>query len=225
MRSRGIIIAIDGVVGAGKTATAKLVAEHLGYRHIDTGAMYRAFTLAATRGDVNPGDLPALQTLLAKLTIDLQLHEQGGRVLLNEEDVSEEIRRLEINRKVGSYANIPRVRRALVAEQQRMGLAGGIVAEGRDMATVVFPDAELKIHMFAELAERVDRRHREMMEKGVGISKDQLRADIEARDIEDAERDYGVTNVDAQVTEIDTTAMTLEGQVEHIVELARKNGA
>ena len=94
MRSRGIIIAIDGVVGAGKTATAKLVAEHLGYRHIDTGAMYRAFTLAATRGDVNPGDLPALQTLLAKLTIDLQLHEQGGRVLLNEEDVSEEIRRL-----------------------------------------------------------------------------------------------------------------------------------
>ncbi|SVC01862.1 uncharacterized protein METZ01_LOCUS254716, partial [marine metagenome] len=77
----------------------------------------------------------------------------------------------------------------------------------------------------AELAERVDRRHREMMEKRVSISKDQLRADIEARDIEDAERDYGVTNIDAQVTEVDTTAMTLEGQVEHIVELARKNGA
>ncbi|MBT4977033.1 MAG: (d)CMP kinase [Gemmatimonadetes bacterium] len=225
MRPRGIIIAIDGVVGAGKTATAKRVAEHLDYRHIDTGAMYRAVTLAATRGDVDPGDLPALQTLLAKLTIDLQPHEQAGRVLLNEEDVSEEIRRPEINRKVGSYANIPQVRRTLVAEQQRMGLAGGIVAEGRDMATVVFPDAELKIHMFAELAERVDRRHREMMEKGVSISKDQLRADIEARDTEDAERDYGVTNVDAQVTKIDTTAMTLEGQVEHIVELARKNGA
>ena len=225
MRPRGIIIAIDGVVAAGKTATAKRVAEHLGYRHIDTGAMYRAVTLAATRGDVDPGDLPALQTLLAKLTIDLQPHEQGGSVLLNEEEVSEEIRRPEINRKVGSYANIPQVRRTLVAEQQRMGLTGGIVAEGRDIATVVFPDAELKIHMFAELAERVDRRHREMMEKGVSISKDQLRADIEARDIEDAERDYGVTNVDAQVTKIDTTAMTLEGQVEHIVELARKNGA
>jgi len=225
MRPRGIIIAIDGVVSAGKTTTAKRVAEHLGYRHIDTGAMYRAVILAAARGDVDPGDLPALQTLLAKLTIDLQPHEQAGRVLLNEEDVSEEIRRPEINRKVGSYANIPKVRRTLVAEQQRMGLAGGIVAEGRDMATVVFPDAESKIYMFAELAERVDRRHREMMKKGVSISKDQLRADIEARDTEDAERDYGVTNVDAQVTKIDTTAMTLEGQVEHIVELARKNGA
>jgi cytidylate kinase len=225
MRPRGIIIAIDGVVGAGKTATAKRVAEHLGYRHIDTGAMYRAVTLAAARGDVDPGDLQALQTLLAKLTIDLQPHEQAGRVLLNEEDVSEEIRRPEINRKVGSYANSPQVRRTLVAEQQRMGIAGGIVAEGRDMATVVFPDAELKIHMFAELAERVDRRHREMMKKGVSISIDQLRTDIEARDTEDAERDYGVTNVDAQVTKIDTTAMTLEGQVEHIVELARKNGA
>ena len=225
MRTRGLIIAIDGVVGAGKTATSKLVAEQLGYRHLDTGAMYRAVTLAATRNGVGPGDIPALQNLLASLTVDLQPRAQGGRILLNEKDVSEEIRQPEINRLVGSYADVPEVRRGLVSQQQRLGHAGGIVAEGRDMATVVFPGAELKVRMVADLDERVNRRYREMAEKGINIDKSQLRADIEARDREDAERDYGGTFDEAQVIEIDTTAMTLEGQVEYIIDLAHKNGA
>lgn len=225
MKPRGIVIAIDGVVGAGKTATARLVAQRLGYRHLDTGAMYRAVTLAATRRGIAASDLSALEALLPLLTIDLQPGDQGGRILLDSEDVSEEIRHPEITRKVGSYADLPLVRRSLVAQQQRLGQEGGIVAEGRDIGAVVFPDAELKIAMVADLDERVSRRHRELTDKGVSITAEQVRADIETRDRDDAERDYGIANAVAGVIEVDTTGMTLEGQVDHIVALAHTNGA
>jgi len=225
VKPRGLVIAIDGVVGAGKTTTARLVAEQLGYRHLDTGAMYRAVTLAATRSDVAADDLAALAVLLESLTIDLEPRDRGGRVLLDGEDISAAIRRPEITRAVGSYSDVPLVRRALVAQQQRMGSEGGIVAEGRDMAAVVFPDAELKIAMVADLDARVDRRHRELIAKGMSINRAQVRVDIETRDRQDAERDYGVASTNLEVTQIDTTGMTLASQVEHIVALARKSGA
>ena len=225
MKPRGIVIAIDGVVGAGKTATARLVAQRLGYRHLDTGAMYRAVTLAATRRGIAASDLSVLETLLPLLTIDLQPGDQGGRVLLDSEDVSEEIRHPEITRKVGSYADLLLVRRALGSQQQRLGQKGGIVAEGRDIGAVVFPDAELKIAMVADLDERVNRRHRELTDKGVSITAAQVRADIETRDRDDTERDYGIANAVAGVIEVDTTGMTLEGQVDYIVALAHTNGA
>jgi len=225
VKPRGLVIAIDGVVGAGKTTTARLVAEQLGYRHLDTGAMYRAVTLAATRSDVAADDHAALAVLLESLTIDLEPRDRGGRVLLDGEDISAAIRRPEITRAVGSYSDVPLVRRALVAQQQRMGSEGGIVAEGRDIAAVVFPDAELKIAMVADLDARVDRRHRELIAKGMSINRAQVRVDIETRDRQDAERDYGVASTNLEVTQIDTTGMTLASQVEHIVALARKSGA
>ena len=218
----GLVIAIDGVVGAGKTTTARMVAGRLGFRHLDTGAMYRAVTVAATRRGIAAGHTASLASMLAALTIDL---EPDGRVLLNGEDVSDAIRRPEVTRAVGAYSDAPVVRKALVAQQQRMGAAGGIVAEGRDMAAVVFPCAELKISMVADLDERVERRYRELQQKGVVITPEQVRVDIETRDREDAARDYGVGGEGPEVTEIDTTDMTLEGQVDHIVALARQHGA
>ena len=223
MKRRGIVIAIDGTSGAGKTTTARGVAERLGYRHLDTGAMYRAVALAATGQGVPPEDPAALEALLAASTIDLASGQ--GRVLLNGQDVSEAIRRPEITRRASAYADVPLVRRALVAQQQRWGQEGGVVAEGRDIAAVVFPDAELKIALLADLDVRTHRRHRELTANGVGITLEQVRADIQRRDREDAARDYGGTSAATEIVELDTTRMTLAEQVECVVALARQRGA
>ena len=223
MKRRGLVIAIDGTVGTGKTTTARRVAERLGYRHLDTGAMYRAVTVAATRRGVEPEDEDALEDLLATSTIDLD--SGRGRVLLDGQDISEAIRQPEISRRAGAYADVPLVRRSLVAQQQRLGREGGVVAEGRDMAAVVFPDAELKIALVADLDERARRRHRELTAKGLCITLKQVRSDIQTRDREDAARDYGGTSMAAEVVEIDTTCMTLADQVDCIIALARQRGA
>ncbi len=223
MKRRGLVIAIDGSVGTGKTTTARRVAERLGYRHLDTGAMYRAVTLAATRGGVAPEDEDELKALLATATIDLD--SGPGRVLLNGQDISEAIRQPDITRRAGAYANVPLVRHALVAQQQQLGREGGVVAEGRDTAAVVFPDAELKIALVADLDERVRRRHRELTTKGVCITLEQVRSDIQTRDRQDAERDYGGTSATDEIVAIDTTCMTLADQVDCVVSLARQRGA
>ena len=223
MKRRGLVIAIDGPVGTGKTTTARQVAERLGYRHLDTGAMYRAVALAATRRGVKPEDEDALEDLLATSSIDLD--SGRGRVLLNGQDISEAIRHPDITHRAGAYADIPLVRHSLVAQQQRLGQWGGVVAEGRDIAAVVFPDAELKIALVADLDERARRRHRELTAKGVYITLERVRSDIQTRDRKDAERDYGGTSAAAEIVEIDTTCMTLADQVDCVVALARQRGA
>jgi len=222
---KGLVIAIDGVVGSGKTSTAREVAARLGYRHLDTGAMYRALTLAAMRNGIDPVDSARLRGLLAATRIDLRPERDGGIVLLNDEDVSEAIRRPDVTRAVGAFADQVLVRRALVEQQRRMGDEGGVVAEGRDTTTVVFPRADLKIRMIADLETRARRRYREYQAKGVSISLDQVADDIRRRDAEDAARDYGVGVESLDVIELDTTGMTLDEQVEHIVRLARRRGA
>lgn len=218
----GIVVAIDGVVSAGKSTTARLLARQLGYRHLDTGAMYRALTLAAQRAGVAPVADAALEALLARIRIDL---EPDGQVLLDGEEVGEAIRQPQISRAVGAYADLPLVRRAMVAQQQRLGAAGGVVAEGRDMASVVFPQAQLKVRLVADLEVRAQRRHRELAGKGVDITLEQVRADIRRRDQEDQERDYGASGPPVGVIDVDTTAMSIDEQVTHLAALARQRGA
>jgi cytidylate kinase len=225
MGEPGLTIAIDGVVGSGKTATARQVAAALGYCHLDTGAMYRAVALAAVRAGIAPGDTGALATLVANLRLEFGPGAAGTRVSLDGNDVTDEIRLPEISRRVGAYADVPLVRRALVARQQEMGRQGGVVAEGRDVGTVVFPQAELKVLMLADLAVRARRRQAELAAKGVDVQLEALTQDIARRDQEDAERDYGSAGRPADLVVIDTTDLTLQGQVDAIVALARARGA
>lgn len=220
-----IVIAIDGVVGSGKSTTARLVAETLGYRHLDTGAMYRAVALAARRQGIESEDERALADLLPTLHIDLLPSDQGASVMLNGEDVSEEIRRPETARCVGRFADRPIVRRALVTRQQTLGARGGVVAEGRDMGLVVFPNAELKVRMVANLDVRTQRRLDELVAKGIDTCFDEVRTDIAERDREDAQRDYGGDGVAADYLDVDTTNMNLAQQVATVVDLARQRGA
>ena len=217
IRCRGLIITIDGLVGSGKSSTASGVAARLGYRHLDTGAMYRCVTLAAVRAGTAAVDAEGMAELLRHVRIELEPEAEGGRVLLNDEDVTTQIRDPDITRQVALFADQPVVRRALVAEQQKMGETGGVVAEGRDAGTVIFPDAEIKILMTADLDARAGRRHRELLEKGVTISLEEVTEDIRQRDETDAARDYGATHDQGAVRKIDTSALTLEEQVDIIV--------
>ena len=221
-RRRGLIIAIDGVVSSGKSTTARLVAERLGYRHIDTGAMYRCVTLAAMRHQIPARCEQDLAEVLSSLRIELEPRDRGGRVLLDGEDVSDAIRRPEVTRRVGAYADLPVVRRTLVQQQQRMGAEGGVVAEGRDAGTVVFPDADLKVMMRASLAARVRRRHRELVEKGQCASLARVEADMLERDRQDAARDYGAEADPEAARQLDTTDLTVAEQVDRIVAWARQ---
>lgn len=223
MAARGLTIAVDGVIGAGKTTTARAVAQALGYRHIDTGAFYRAVTLAAMRAGIRPGD-EAVERLLAELDIAFKDSGVGVRMMLNGEDVSDEIRRPEVTRTVGAFADLPRVRRALIEHQRRLGRSGGVVADGRDAGTVVFPDADLKIVMTADLEERARRRFRELRKKGVSTTLGQVTADIRTRDREDSQREYGAAHGGDTVV-LDTTGMSIEQQVGRIVALAHERGA
>ena len=223
---RGITVAIDGVVGSGKSATARAVAAALGYRHIDTGAMYRAVTLAAVDASIRADNGPGLEGLLEKMRIELvpAAEGAGGGVLLNGVDVTDEIRSPQVSRAVGAYADVTAVRRTLVALQQAMGAEGGVVADGRDVGAVIFPDADLKIHMTADLEERTRRRHTELRSKGVEIAETQVREDIVARDRQDQERDYGAEVDRREVVILDTTDLTLDAQIERVIALARERG-
>lgn len=222
--SQGLTIAIDGVIGAGKSTAARGVAAALGYRHLDTGAMYRAVALAATRQGIAPGDA-ALEDLLEALRIDLEPERDGCGIRLDGEDVSDAIRGPDVSRVVGSFADVPAVRQAMVTQQQAMGRDGGVVAEGRDISTVVFPDADLKIRMEADLDERAQRRHREFVDAGVEITLAQVRTDILRRDREDADRDYGDAGASAAAVVVDTGGLNAGQVVERIVALARERGA
>ena len=220
-KARKLVIAIDGVVGAGKSTTARRVADELGYRHLDTGAMYRAVTLAALRNGVAASDERGLADLLAVLKIELEPQNQGGCIRLDGEDVSNEIRTPEVSRGVGPYADVPLVRRALVLQQQAMGAGGGVVAEGRDIGCAVFPDADLKILLTADLGTRAERRYQELTKKGVNTSRAEVAEDIRIRDRADSDRDYGAER-DAEKTRVlDTTNLTIEEQVARIVSWAR----
>lgn len=228
---RGLTIAIDGVVGAGKSSAARGLAGALGYRHLDTGAMYRAVALAAARRGIEPGDAGDLKQLLGGLRLELEPRRDGVGVLLDGQDVSADIRRPEVARRVGAFADLPAVRRDLVARQRAIGDEGGVVADGRDMGTVVFPGADLKVHLTASEEERARRRHLELVEAGISTTPAEVLADLRRRDEEDRQRDYRIGDAAREetaatdVVEFDTTGLDLGAVIERLVAWSRDRGA
>jgi len=173
--SRRLRVAIDGPMGAGKGTVARLVARRLGYRYVDTGAMYRAVAWKALREGVDPEDGPAVAELARRTQVRLEPADDGLRVLCDGEDVTQAIRSVEVSGVVSRVAANPGVREVLTRQQRKLAEDGGVVMEGRDIGTVVLPHAEVKVYLEASLEERARRRFQEMRERGQAISLESVR--------------------------------------------------
>jgi CMP/dCMP kinase len=222
MTARKLIIAIDGPVGSGKSTLARRVAALLGYIYIDTGAMYRAIALKALRNSVPLHAGEKLAALAGETHIDLRARDGAQQVLLDGEDVTAAIRTPEVAQAASKAAIVPGVRKVLVAEQRRAGQNGGVVMEGRDIGSVVFPDAELKIFLSASPEVRAERRWREHQQKGEAIDLARTLEEIHERDRRDQERTSSplVRAKDAVV--VDSTAMEPEEVARLVVMLAKE---
>lgn len=210
-----MVIAIDGPAGAGKSSVARAVAAELGFTFLDSGAMYRCVALAAIESGTDPDDGEALGALSGSLDIRLD----GRQVLLGERDVSAEIREPAVTVAASRVSTHPSVREAMVARQRRLIAAGRYVAEGRDIGTVVSPDAPLKVFLTASDEERARRRAAETGEDLESVLEAQRR-----RDARDTEREHGALRPAEDAIEIDTTGLSLEEAVGRVVALARERG-
>lgn len=225
LMSKGIVIAIDGYSGTGKSTTAKGVATELGYIYVDTGAMYRAVTLAFIRGSVDASLPEKVEEALVDIKINFVLNEELGvqETYLNDENVESEIRGIVVSDKVSEVSAVSAVRRQLVAQQRAMGEVGGIVMDGRDIGTVVFPEAELKIFMTASDEIRAERRWNELLGQGKSVSKEEVLHNLRSRDEIDTSRaDSPLRKADDAIV-IDTSNITIEQQVKDILKLAKGN--
>ena len=216
-----ITIAIDGHSATGKSSTAKEVAKHLGYIYLDSGAMYRAVTLYFIRNDISLDDSHAVDEALAKISIEFQKNDKGLPItFLNGENVEKEIRTMEISNKVSAVSALKTVRLAMVSQQRTLGEAKGIVMDGRDIGSVVFPEAELKIFMTASAKIRAERRLKELLAKGDHTPFEEVLANVIERDEKDSTRtESPLLKVDDAI-EIDNSFMNFDDQVNKIIELA-----
>jgi CMP/dCMP kinase len=220
-----LIIAIDGPVGSGKSTVARRVAEMLGYTHLDSGAMYRAVGLKALRDGV-PLDSPeGLSELAGAARIDLVPRDGKLFVLLDGEDVTDAIRTPEVSHAASVVAVVPGVRHPMVAEQRRAGEQGGVVMEGRDIGSVVFPHADLKIFLDASPEVRASRRQRELEEKGESLEFAKVLAEVHQRDQRDREREMSPLVRATDAVTVDNTAMDAEETARVIVLLAKEQAS
>jgi CMP/dCMP kinase len=217
-----IIVAIDGYSSCGKSTTAKMVAKQLNYPYIDTGAMYRAVTLYFLQNHISLTNQKEIEEALANIQITFRRHGENGRndTYLNGLNVEDEIRKMYVSEKVSDVSAVPTVRHALVAQQQRMGKTKGIVMDGRDIGTVVFPQAELKIFMTADPLIRAQRRQLELIEKGELIGLEEISENLKTRDYIDTHRAESPLRQAEDAVYIDNSMMTLDEQVELVVRLA-----
>lgn len=208
--NKGLIIAIDGPSGAGKSSVTRELAAKLGYIHIDTGAMFRVVALMVQRHGIDVSDAAAVAAVCQRLVIDFDPAGSQNRVFANGEDVSSLIRSPEISLLTSQIAALPPVRQALLAMQRELGRQGGVVLEGRDIGTVVFPDADLKFFLTASPEERGRRRYKELKAKGVPVGLEQTVAEVMQRDQQDMMREHAPLRCADDAVEIDSTGLTPE---------------
>lgn len=213
------VIAIDGPAGAGKSTVARQVAQQLGFVYVDTGAMYRAVTCRALSGSLDLENVAAVSELAARIDVRFAKSPTGLRIMADGEDVTEAIRTPAVTAAVARVSQIPAVRRAMVRLQRELAAAGGTVLDGRDIGTVVVPDACCKIFLTATAAERARRRWLEMREKGFEPDLAVLRREMEERDRQDSERELAPLVQAADAVALDTTGLGIEAVVERIVQI------
>ncbi len=219
-----IIIAIDGFSGCGKSTTAKAVAKALHYTYIDSGAMYRTATLHFLNQSTNLDNLEEIKLSISQLHLEFRRNGKSGaqKVFLNGEDVEHDIRGMKVNAQVSKVSKIKEVRQQMVDLQRNLGRSKGVVMDGRDIGTVVFPDAELKVFMTADLTIRALRRQKEMLAKGEEVSLELIKQNLSDRDLQDSTREESPLRKAADAVELDTSHLEFDDQVEAILKLAKE---
>jgi len=221
---RSPCIAIDGPVGAGKSTVARLVAQHLGYTYIDSGAMYRALAWAVRRSDITPDDPERVVQLLQTTDIQLKPRPDGvNQIVVDGDDVTNEIRSPDISQLASKLSAIPPVRRRMVALQQDTAREGGVVMEGRDIQTVVLPESEVKIFLTASPEERARRRWAELRQRGLEANLADVLAEIQARDRRDSAREDSPLKPAPDAVHLNTDGLTIEQVVARVLDLVREH--
>jgi len=218
----GLIIAVDGPSGAGKSSSSRALAERLGYRYVDTGALYRVIGLLAWEQRLNPNDGERLAALCEHLPLRFVPEGTGVRVLLGERDITAAIRQPEVSQVASKVSAQPAVRQGLLTLQRNMGKGGGVVMEGRDIGTVVFPKAELKIFLTADNAVRVERRFKELFEKNPNVTIEEIKANLEMRDYIDSNREESPLRKADDAILVDNTNLTAKETIQKVEKLAKR---
>lgn len=217
-------VAIDGPSGAGKSTLARRLAQELGFCYVDTGAIYRTVGLFALREGAEPGDAPAVTALLERLEVGMAYGGDGlQRMLLNGEDVTQAIRQNEVSAAASQVSAIPAVRSALLDMQRKLAREHNVVMDGRDIGTVVLPQADVKIFLTASAEERAARRCRELLERGERVDQAQILAEIQERDRRDMSRQTAPLKKAEGAVEVDTTGIGLEESLRRLVDVVREN--
>ena len=217
-----ISVAIDGPSGAGKSSLAKRLAADMGFTYVDTGAMYRSIGLYAVRQGKDPHDAAAVEALLPQIHLDTKLEEGTQHFYLNGEDVSEAIRTPEISYYASKVSAVPEVRRFLLETQRSMAKNSSILMDGRDIGTVILPDAPVKIFLTASAQSRAERRYKELIEKGQQVTMDGILHDINERDRQDMTRAVAPLKQADDAVLLDTSSLTLEESIAAVLRIIRE---